>query len=65
VAGGLLLLPATSQAHLVNIGLGPFYDGVPSWDGVQSVLKLEHPLNVAYRQSGTYWEMTFPSAPGG
>ena len=24
----LLLLPATSHAHLVNTGLGPFYDGV-------------------------------------
>jgi hydrogenase/urease accessory protein HupE len=29
VAGAaLLLLPATAQAHLVNTGLGPFYDGV-------------------------------------
>ena len=28
VAGGLLLLPAPSHAHLVNTGLGPFYDGV-------------------------------------
>jgi hydrogenase/urease accessory protein HupE len=27
-AAALLLLPATSQAHLVNTGLGPFYDGV-------------------------------------
>jgi hydrogenase/urease accessory protein HupE len=27
-AGGLLLLPATSHAHLVNTGLGPFYDGL-------------------------------------
>lgn len=25
---GLLLLPAPSHAHLVNTGLGPFYDGV-------------------------------------
>ena len=25
---GVLLLPATSHAHLVNTGLGPFYDGV-------------------------------------
>jgi hydrogenase/urease accessory protein HupE len=24
----MLLLPATSHAHLVNTGLGPFYDGV-------------------------------------
>ena len=28
LGGGLLLLPATSHAHLVNTGLGPFYDGV-------------------------------------
>ena len=28
VAGGLLLLPATSDAHLMTTGLGPFYDGV-------------------------------------
>ena len=29
VAGGcLVLLPATAHAHLVNTGLGPFYDGV-------------------------------------
>jgi hydrogenase/urease accessory protein HupE len=25
---GVLLLPAAAQAHLVNTGLGPFYDGV-------------------------------------
>jgi urease accessory protein len=28
VAAALVLLPATSHAHLVNTGLGPFYDGV-------------------------------------
>lgn len=29
IAGALLvLLPATAEAHLVNTGLGPFYDGV-------------------------------------
>jgi urease accessory protein len=27
-AGAVLLLPAPSHAHLVNTGLGPFYDGV-------------------------------------
>jgi hydrogenase/urease accessory protein HupE len=27
-AAGVLFLPATSHAHLVNTGLGPFYDGV-------------------------------------
>jgi len=35
--------------------LGEFWPR--SWDDVQSVLKPEHPLNVAYRQVGTYWEM--------
>jgi hypothetical protein len=30
-----------------------------SWEDVQSVLKPEHPLNVAYRQSATYWEMVY------
>lgn len=28
VAVGAILLPAMAQAHLVNTGLGPFYDGV-------------------------------------
>jgi urease accessory protein len=28
VAGFLLLLPAPSHAHLMNTGLGPFYDGL-------------------------------------
>jgi len=28
LAAAFLLLPATSHAHLVNTGLGPFYDGV-------------------------------------
>ena len=27
-AGVLVLLPIPSHAHLVNTGLGPFYDGV-------------------------------------
>ena len=27
VAAGLLAIPAVAQAHLVNSGLGPFYDG--------------------------------------
>lgn len=30
-----------------------------SWDDVQAVLKAEHPLNVAYRQTATYWEMVY------
>lgn len=28
LAGALLLVPGASHAHLVNTGLGPFYDGV-------------------------------------
>jgi len=36
-----------------------------SWDDVQTVLKLEHPLNVAYRQAGTYWEMVYSFARHG
>jgi urease accessory protein len=28
LAAAILLLPATAHAHLVNTGLGPFYDGV-------------------------------------
>jgi len=30
-----------------------------TWDDVQSVLKPEHPLNAAYRQTATYWEMVY------
>ncbi len=30
-----------------------------SWDDVQAVLKAEHPLNAAYRQTATYWEMVY------
>jgi hypothetical protein len=30
-----------------------------SWDDVQAVLRPDHPLNAAYRQTGTYWEMVY------
>lgn len=30
-----------------------------SYDDVLSVLKGDHPLNAAYRQVGTYWEMVY------
>jgi hypothetical protein len=30
-----------------------------SWEDLQAVLKADHPLNVAYRQSATYWEMVY------
>ena len=30
-----------------------------SWDDVQALLKGDHPLNAAYRQTGTYWEMVY------
>lgn len=29
------------------------------WEDVQAVLKPDHPLNAAYRQCGTYWEMVY------
>lgn len=36
-----------------------------TWDDVQAVLKGEHPLNAAYRQVGTYWEMVYSFARHG
>jgi hypothetical protein len=30
-----------------------------AWADVEAVLKAEHPLNAAYRQTGTYWEMVY------
>jgi len=30
-----------------------------SWEDLAAVLKLEHPLNAAYRQVGSYWEMVY------
>jgi hypothetical protein len=36
-----------------------------TWDDVQAVLKADHPLNAAYRQVGTYWEMVYSIARHG
>ena len=30
-----------------------------AWDGVEAILKPDHPLNAAYRQTATYWEMVY------
>jgi hypothetical protein len=30
-----------------------------AWADVEAVTKPEHPLNVPYRQTGTYWEMIY------
>ena len=35
------------------------------WADVEAVLKAEHPLNAAYRQTGTYWEMVYSFARHG
>jgi hypothetical protein len=35
------------------------------WEDVQAVLKPEHPLNAAYRQTATYWEMVYSFARHG
>jgi len=36
-----------------------------AWADVDAVLKAEHPLNAAYRQTGTYWEMVYSMARHG
>jgi hypothetical protein len=30
-----------------------------TWADLEAVLTAEHPLNAAYRQTGTYWEMVY------
>ena len=30
-----------------------------TWDDAQAILEPDHPLNEAYRQTGTYWEMVY------
>jgi hypothetical protein len=35
------------------------------WDDVQAFLKADHPLNAAYRQTSTYWEMVYSFARHG
>jgi hypothetical protein len=36
-----------------------------SWEDVQAVLASGHPLNAAYRQVGSYWEMVYSFARHG
>ncbi|MBK8248970.1 MAG: hypothetical protein IPK85_16455 [Gemmatimonadetes bacterium] len=36
-----------------------------SWEDVQAVTKQDHPLNAAWRQVGTYWEMVYGMAKHG
>jgi hypothetical protein len=36
-----------------------------SWEDVLAVTKPEHPLNAAFRQVATYWEMTYAMARHG
>ncbi|MCA2984318.1 MAG: hypothetical protein INH04_11215, partial [Gemmatimonas sp.] len=35
------------------------------WDDVLAVTKPDHPLNAAFRQCATYWEMTYSMARHG
>jgi hypothetical protein len=30
-----------------------------AWADVEAMMKSDHPLNAAYRQTGTYWEMVY------
>ncbi len=36
-----------------------------SFEDVQAIVKAEHPLNAAYRQVGTFWEMVYGFAKHG
>jgi hypothetical protein len=36
-----------------------------TWEDVQAVLKSDHPLNAAFRQTATYWEMVYSFARHG
>jgi hypothetical protein len=36
-----------------------------TWDDVQALLKPDHPMNAAYRQTATYWEMVYSMARHG
>lgn len=36
-----------------------------TWEDVQAVTKLDHPLNSAWRQCSTYWEMVYGMAKHG
>jgi hypothetical protein len=36
-----------------------------TWEEVQAVMKADHPLNAAFRQTGSYWEMVYAMARHG
>jgi hypothetical protein len=36
-----------------------------TWEDVQAVMKMDHPLNSAFRQTSTYWEMVYSMARHG
>jgi hypothetical protein len=46
--------------HAINTKFWP-----RSFDEVQAVTKLDHPLNAAFRQVSTYWEMVYGMAKHG
>ena len=46
--------------HAINTKFWP-----KSWEDVQEVMKLDHPLNAAFRQTSTYWEMVYAMARHG
>jgi hypothetical protein len=43
--------------HAINSKFWP-----KSWEEVQAVMKMDHPLNAAFRQTTTYWEMVYGMA---
>jgi hypothetical protein len=46
--------------HAINRTFWP-----KSWDEVAAVMKPDHPLNAAFRQTSTYWEMVYGMAKHG
>ena len=46
--------------HAINTQFWP-----KSWEDVQAVMKADHPLNTAFRQTSTYWEMVYAMARHG
>jgi hypothetical protein len=46
--------------HAINTKFWP-----KAWEDVQAVMKLDHPLNAAFRQTSTYWEMVYAMARHG
>ena len=43
--------------HAINSKFWP-----KTWEEVQAVMKMDHPLNAAFRQTMTYWEMVYGMA---